>query len=414
MSRWHRRQPVVPERNENRSRGRGAEQFREVTGEHGIISNAEAGLILPGAAFPRNLEARQRGSRLLQPLGPQPDHASSIRLEERRIDDGAVKRSDKPDMMLGSAPQWSDRDGTPRGRDDRKPQLSPLVGEDCQKLVAAADGAVADHSLDLLMIEAPDVGRGKASSACCLGCLLQLPVRQDQVAGPARIIRICPREAQVQGILERCPDFCASAPRRMRVDAAEGASRGQHATGDRDVHLQPSGMCVRGGVSRRSAAVWDSGQRHREEEAQGDIDLPAQRGISGVEGLDVDVVTRERQHRRTISVDEAEAADRRAQQISPPQQDLRQGIASHEEAPSAGRALHDNGRVHVGRQGSTDVRSVPGARMLRERDQHSQETASAAEDRVGSVSAASTRRSSRAMRSASIGSARCLTSAAIS
>ncbi|MRX48848.1 hypothetical protein GI374_00020 [Paracoccus sp. S-4012] len=139
----------------------------------------------------------------------------------------------------------------------------------------------------------PDVRLGRTSGACRLGRMLQFPVWQDQLAGPRRITGVGPAEAMIQSVLQRRPELGAPAPRRMRVDAAEGASGHQKAARNGKVHLEPAGMGVRCDISRRPAMFGDPGKRHHEEEAERDIDLPAELGGTRVERSHVDVVAGE-------------------------------------------------------------------------------------------------------------------------
>ncbi|MRX49461.1 hypothetical protein GI374_03165 [Paracoccus sp. S-4012] len=280
---------MVPQRNESRPGRPGAEQLHDVTGERGVIPEIEAGLVLQGAALPCALQPRQRGAHLLESFDPQPLHALPARLGEGQTGGGAIERSLEADMMLPTEARRGNRDRARRGPGNREPEFGTLLGKDFEQSFAAADAPVADHPPDPIMINLPDVEAGQASGAVRLGRMLQLPVRQDQLASPCRITRIRPAEAMIQSVLQRRPELGAAAPRRMGVDAAEGALRRQDAARHRNVQLEPTGMGVRRDIGRRPAVFGDPGKRHHEEETERDIDLSAEFGITGIERSHVDV-----------------------------------------------------------------------------------------------------------------------------
>ncbi|MRX48849.1 hypothetical protein GI374_00025 [Paracoccus sp. S-4012] len=113
MPRLGGRKAVVSEGNESRPSRNGAEQPLKITGYLGVILDAEASLVLQGAALPCALKPRQRGAHLLEPLGPQLVDISPARFEEGWAGGGAIEQSLKSDMMFRTEARWGHRERAP-------------------------------------------------------------------------------------------------------------------------------------------------------------------------------------------------------------------------------------------------------------------------------------------------------------
>lgn len=207
-----------------------------------------------------------------------------------------------------------------------------------------------------------------------LGPALHQRVRCTEDPAAAGVAGIRPAEAMVDQILQRLP-MAQRALRRTRwmgiVAHAPSVGTIDHAR-DGKIDLQAPRMGVGRGIEGRTRAGRDTGPCELEGQAQGQVHLPPQDRVTGIEGCRVDVIGREGQHEAYVSVREGQRGQSLAQSISATEQDLRRGIARSRLALGAA-LLHHHRRIHISREGAETI--VPSlirpTTVMREADQHS-------------------------------------------
>lgn len=127
-------------------------------------------------------------------------------------------------------------------------------------------------------------------------------------------------------------------------------------------------MGVRRNIARWAQFIRNPGPRCLENQLQRQIDLPAQGRVARIEGINIDIFWRERQHRAGVPVLGRQDAEMAAKHIGPTEQHLGHRIAAHRT-----RRLENNSTVHVMRERQKAIAAIRRAvvsGVLCEADQH--------------------------------------------
>lgn len=203
---------------------------------------------------------------------------------------------------------------------------------------------------DLKMINKTQAGIqcGVDSRAAHLRPTLHQVVRctEDPVAAGVKGIR--PGEAVIDQILQRQPIPQGALGRAgwMGIVAHGLAIGPEYHARHGKIDLQPPRVSMGRDIAGRTRAGRNTGPCKFEYQAQGQVHLPSQDRVTGIEGRRIDVIACERQHEAGIPMHEGEGGQNPAQGIGATDKNLRRRVTQDRLALCA-ELLHHRRRIHV-------------------------------------------------------------------